>query len=79
MVRPTEEELLAFVVRWLPYGGPAPSDIFVHFGMSVDQFKRQLATVLDSADDVGSDRDHRAAMMDYLRRPSQVHDMRWEQ
>jgi hypothetical protein len=79
MAGPTDEEVLAFVVRWLPYGGPAPSDIFVQFGMSVGQFKRLLAAVIDSADGAGTVADHRVAMMDYLRRPSQVHDVRWGQ
>lgn len=42
-----EQELVKFASIWHRYGGPAPSDIFVNFGVTADLFFRRLQHVLE--------------------------------
>lgn len=42
-----EQELVKFASFWHCYGGPAPSDIFVNFGVTADLFFRRLRHILE--------------------------------
>ncbi|MDF3312691.1 hypothetical protein P3H15_47995 [Rhodococcus sp. T2V] len=41
-----EENIIDFVKRWQPYGGPPPDEIFVSFGMTPARFIDKLRKIL---------------------------------
>jgi hypothetical protein len=41
-----DTEILAFAVRWLPFGGAPGEDVYVTFGLTHEQFRRRLADAL---------------------------------
>ena len=71
----TDTEIVAFAQRWDPYGGPAPSEIFLHFGCSVETYQTRLRRALDTVKD--SDYARRDRMIAYTLQPQTIHDARW--
>lgn len=43
---PEDRLMLNFTRRWIPYGGPRASDIYVEFGMTTERFFDRLASVI---------------------------------
>lgn len=41
-----DTEILAFAVRWLPFGGAPTEDVYVTFGLTHEQFRERLADAL---------------------------------
>jgi hypothetical protein len=41
-----QTEIVAFAVRWLPFGGPPAEDVYVTFGLTYEQFRGRLADAL---------------------------------
>lgn len=41
-----DDTLVAFACRWEPYGGADPSEIYVCFGFSVDEYRARLHSAL---------------------------------
>jgi hypothetical protein len=71
----TDAEIVAFAQRWDPYGGPAPSEIFLNFGCGVAVYQSRLRTALGKiGDDDGARLDR---MIAYTHQPQPVHDVRW--
>lgn len=71
----TDAEVVAFAQQWDPYGGPAPSEIFLHFGCGVEAYQDRLRAALDAVSDEDSAR--RERMIEYTRRVHAVHEARW--
>lgn len=71
----SDEEIVAFAQRWDPYGGPAPSEIFLHFGCPVDIYQDRLGAALETIVDVDAAR--HARMREYTRRPHVIDETRW--
>ncbi|MDV8022198.1 hypothetical protein [Rhodococcus sp. IEGM 1330] len=44
------ERMLAFALRWLPYGGGQAEDIMVTFGIAAETYFLRLRTMLADAD-----------------------------
>lgn len=44
-----DQHLIAFLVRWLPYGGASKEDLFIRFGMSPADLSRHAQRLLCSA------------------------------
>ena len=36
------DALVAFAVQWEPFGGASPADVFVEFGIDIDEYRRRL-------------------------------------
>ncbi|MEV0669513.1 hypothetical protein [Mycobacterium sp. NPDC050441] len=41
-----ERFLLKFVLAWAPYGGPREDDVWLEFGMTVDQLRARFARIV---------------------------------
>lgn len=41
-----QTEIVAFAVRWLPFGGPPVEEVYVTFGLTYEQFRGRLAGAL---------------------------------
>ena len=41
-----DTEILAFALRWLPFGGAPTEDVYVTFGLTHEQFRARLADAL---------------------------------
>ena len=39
-------EIVAFAVRWLPFGGPPAEDVYVTYGLTYEHFRERLADAL---------------------------------
>lgn len=42
------QRLVDFAVRWYPYGGGHAEDIFVHFGLTEQQYFHRLAAIMST-------------------------------
>ena len=71
----SDTEIVAFAQRWDPYGGPAPSEVFLHFGCPVDVYQARLRAALDTV--VDEDHARRDRMLEYTRRPHVVDETLW--
>lgn len=71
----TDAEIVEFAQRWDPYGGPAPSEIFLHFGCDVEAYQNRLRSALNVVVDTDSDRRNR--LIEYTRRSHSVDETRW--
>lgn len=71
----TDTEIVEFAQRWDPYEGPAPSEIFLHFGCSVEVYQARLRTALETVEEPDSAR--RDRMIAYTHQPQAIHEARW--
>lgn len=71
----TDAEIVAFAQKWDPYGGPAPSEIFLHFGCAVSDYQHRLRAALQVVPD--ADVSRRDRMIEYTRRTHAVDETRW--
>lgn len=39
-------ELVQHALRWLPFGGARPEDMFILFGLTPNDYRRRLATAV---------------------------------
>lgn len=46
LLSPEQQRLLEFAIRWLPFGGGSPGDIFLEFGLSEKKYYDRLLTLI---------------------------------
>jgi hypothetical protein len=44
------DPLVAFAVKWEPYGGASAEDVFVEFGIDMSEYRRRLFVMLSRSD-----------------------------
>lgn len=57
--------LLDLALRWLPFGGPSPEDVFLQFGISAPRYWQRVAHAVESGTTPISD-EQRAALVLFL-------------
>jgi hypothetical protein len=45
-----DREMLSFVIRWSPYGGPPESEVFPEFGISLSCLIERIGQIVDAFD-----------------------------
>lgn len=52
MTRPDSglDPLVAFAVTWEPYGGASAEDVFVEFGIDMNEYRHRLFVILSRGD-----------------------------